>query len=328
MTAGNASTAGTGPSPAPPGGAARSPSSPPEQAYATIPAPEARHVAWHRAECGGYSADLPLWRVLAADARTVLDLGCGTGRVTEALVADEPNDAVRVDTDPTQRAIADKASTRPCPLVTALDRDPVLLEQVPSGPEVVVGEVERLDLDRRYDLILAPMQLMQLLLTPTRRASALAGIHRHLEPGGRFAAALAEIGPAWDCGDDTAPEGVAWPEPDTAPLGDWIASSRTLSCELREGAIEIRRERRLLRSRDAAAAAPVPATALATAPGLAPEPEYDLIRLAVLSADELEAEAAAAGLFPLAEAGRRDIPPTERHVGSTVCIFTTEDAGS
>ncbi len=46
-----------------------------------------RAVVWHDLECGGYSADLPLWRELAARCAVsagarVLDLGAGTGRVS------------------------------------------------------------------------------------------------------------------------------------------------------------------------------------------------------------------------------------------------------
>ena len=40
------------------------------------------HVVWHDVECGGYDADLPLWRELAREAGgPVLDVGAGTGRV-------------------------------------------------------------------------------------------------------------------------------------------------------------------------------------------------------------------------------------------------------
>ena len=39
-------------------------------------------VVWHDVECGRYSADLALWRELAArEPGPVLDVGAGTGRV-------------------------------------------------------------------------------------------------------------------------------------------------------------------------------------------------------------------------------------------------------
>ena len=51
-------------------------------------------VIWHDAECGSYRADIPLWRRLAAYAAPpgrpceMLDLGCGTGRVSLEIAAD------------------------------------------------------------------------------------------------------------------------------------------------------------------------------------------------------------------------------------------------
>lgn len=45
-------------------------------------------VIWHDAECGRYTADLPLWRELAAAAGgRILDVGAGTGRVALDLAA-------------------------------------------------------------------------------------------------------------------------------------------------------------------------------------------------------------------------------------------------
>ena len=49
------------------------------------------HVAWHDVECGGYDADLPLWRELAARrGGPVLDVGAGTGRVALDLARRRP----------------------------------------------------------------------------------------------------------------------------------------------------------------------------------------------------------------------------------------------
>src|SRR4051794_41853681 len=43
---------------------------------------------WHYLECGGYRADLPVWRALADEAGgPVLDIGAGAGRVTVDLAA-------------------------------------------------------------------------------------------------------------------------------------------------------------------------------------------------------------------------------------------------
>src|SRR6476646_6355640 len=49
---------------------------------------DAEVVVWHDLECGGYVADLPLWRELAAHADgPVLDVGAGTGRVALDLAS-------------------------------------------------------------------------------------------------------------------------------------------------------------------------------------------------------------------------------------------------
>ncbi|MEO8688852.1 MAG: class I SAM-dependent methyltransferase, partial [Solirubrobacteraceae bacterium] len=63
-------------------------------------------VIWHDIECGGYAADLPLWRELAAaEAGPVLDVGAGAGRVALELA-------------------------RHGHAVTALDRDAALLAEL------------------------------------------------------------------------------------------------------------------------------------------------------------------------------------------------------
>nr|MDQ6915231.1 class I SAM-dependent methyltransferase [Actinomycetota bacterium] len=56
-------------------------------------------VVWHDVECGGYDADLPLWRELAAAADgPVLEIGAGTGRVALDL-ARRGYDVVALDRD-------------------------------------------------------------------------------------------------------------------------------------------------------------------------------------------------------------------------------------
>ena len=57
-------------------------------------------VMWHDVECGGYVADLPLWRRLAREAGgPVLDVGAGTGRVALDL-ARAGHEVTALDIDP------------------------------------------------------------------------------------------------------------------------------------------------------------------------------------------------------------------------------------
>ena len=66
-------------------------------------------VHWHDLECGGYDADLPLWRELARSvAGDVLDVGCGSGRVALDL-ARRGHAETGLDRDP---ALLDRKSTR------------------------------------------------------------------------------------------------------------------------------------------------------------------------------------------------------------------------
>lgn len=166
------------------------------------------HVIWHDVECGSYAADFAFWRGLAADrpdpAAPVLDLGAGTGRVALDLAA------VGVS-------------------VHALDFDAVLLralEERARGLGVTdrivthEGDARDFDLgDTRFDLILAPMQTVQLLGGADGRARLLASVRKHLVPGGLFAAAIAHHIDAFD-------EDAFVPVPDVREIDGVVYASR------------------------------------------------------------------------------------------------------
>ncbi len=232
-------------------------------------------VAWHDLECGAYAADLPLWRELAAAAGgPVLDVGAGTGRVALDLAA---------------RGVE----------VVALDREAELLAALRARAggralRTIVADARDFALPAPVALVLVPMQTVQLLGGAPGRAAFLAAAARHLLPGGRLAAALADPLEPWD-------ELTAIPPPPDAGTQDGL-TRLSQPVRVREDAEgwTIERVRLTLPAR-----------------GERSE-EHDAITLERVSPSELEAEGRAAGFVP---AGRRRIAPTEDHVGSEVVIL-------
>jgi SAM-dependent methyltransferase len=229
-------------------------------------------VVWHDVECGRYRADLPLWHELAeAERGPILDVGAGTGRVALELA----------------RAGHD---------VTALDREAELLDALTARAgdlriATVVADAGAFALDRRFGLVIVPMQTVQLL---PDRSAFLAAAHRHLLPGGLLALAItAELE---DFGDL---EGEL-PPPDVATFADWRFASQPTAVRALPGATRIERVRR------------------AYAPDGGMIEEDDVIELAGLGGEQLEAEGRAAGFS--AEPAR-SIPPTGEHVGSEVVLL-------
>lgn len=233
-------------------------------------------VIWHDLECGSYLEDLPVWRELA-DARggPVLDLGAGTGRVALDL-ARRGHEVVALDIDPELLAeLERRASGLALSTVTADARD--------------------FHLGRRFALVLAPMQTVQLLGGPAGREGLLRCAHAHLAPDGRAALAIAEEIEPYEVSDS-----ALGPLPDVTERDGTVYFSQPTAIRAQDGAyvLERRRER-------------VTATGERTV-------EEDRIRLDELSADTLEAEARAVGLRT---AGRRVIEATDEHVASTVVML-------
>lgn len=238
--------------------------------------PERLHVLWHDLECGRYVADLPLWRELAAEAGggPLLDLGAGSGRVSLDLV----------------RAGHD---------VTALDLDPLLLAAlreragaVPVG--TVCADARDFRLDRRFALVLAPMQTIQLLGGAVGRAGLLRSALAALRPGGLLACALADAMEGFDA-EHTEP-----PLPDVLEQDGWLFHSQPTAVRPEAAGTTIERIRQVV------------------SPAGERTAEGDAIVLDKLDGDTLEAEGVALGF---AAAGRRFIEMTDEHVGSEVVLL-------
>ncbi len=232
-------------------------------------------VVWHDLECGVYTEDLPLWRSLAQDEiGPVLDAGAGTGRVALELA--------RMGTN-----------------VVAIDSDPELLAELRKRAgslpiQTIVTDARSFELPgRSFGLILAPMQLLQLLGGHKGRMGFLRAARAHLQPGGLVACAITESMEAFD-GDSPLPA------PDVTTADGVLYSSQPVALRDEGGRFAIRRIREIIAADGRRART------------------SDVIHLDSVSADTLEVEARGAGLAP---DRRRTILPTADHVGSAVVML-------
>ncbi len=232
-------------------------------------------VIWHDLECGRYAADLPLWRALAEqEDGPVLDVGAGTGRVALDLA-------------------------RAGHHVVALDREPAFLDVLRSRAaalpvETVVGDAGGFDLGgRRFGLIIAPMQTIQ-LLGRAGRAGFLRSAREHLAPDGLVACAMASELDPFD--GDT----FELPPPDVATVDGATYSSQPVALRDVGESMAIERVRTIV-----------------TATGERSVAD-DVIHLDKVDAAAVAVEGREAGFWPRAA---RVIPPTDEHVGTTVVLL-------
>jgi SAM-dependent methyltransferase len=235
-----------------------------------------RDAIWHEVEHGSYAADLAVWEQLAQAADgALLELGCGAGRVALHLAA-RGSEVWGVDANP---SLLDALQAR-----AAREGLPV---------QTVCADVCAMELDREFELILAPMQLLQMLGSSAARHAALKRAAGHLSPGGRLAAAIVQSLP-----DPVDGPGAALP--DVRELDGWVYSSLPVARLAAGGDLEIHRLRQ------------------AVSPDGALSEEDHTDRLDALGADALEADAAAAGLRA---SERLSVPAAGGYLGSTVVIL-------
>jgi SAM-dependent methyltransferase len=233
-------------------------------------------VIWHDVECASYAADLGVWRGLA-DERDgeLLDIGCGTGRVALDLAA-MGHDVTAIDSDPALvGALVTRARERGLHVRTS------------------VADARSFELGRTVKLAIAPMQVVQLLGGEPGRAALLRHVRAHLEPGGLFAAALA------DPFEDFPEEESLPPLPDVREEAGWVFSSTPVTMRPEGEGTAIDRLRQ------------------AVSPDGALTESMNTIVLDKLTPEQLEAEAAE--LFRVLP--RRSVPETDGYVGSTVVVL-------
>ena len=158
----------------------------------------------------------------------------------------------------------------------------------------MVADARDFTLDRRFALVLVPMQTLQLLGGRSGRAAFLRRALDHLEPGGVVAAALAD---AMDCFDD---EHDQPPPPDAREVAGVRYASQLVTVVDDGGRAAIHRRREI------------------TGPEERRESAEAIVRLDRVTAEEVAAEAAELG-FVIEPC--RSIPETEEYLGSTVVVL-------
>lgn len=119
-----------------------------------------------------YRDDLPFYLRLAADnGDSVLELGAGSGRITEAL-ARAGHKVVGLDASAAMLARA---------------RERLTAAAVAGRVELLHGDMRDFELGRRFPLIIAPFNTLMHAYSLEDQDRTLACVHRHLEPSGVFA---------------------------------------------------------------------------------------------------------------------------------------------
>jgi SAM-dependent methyltransferase len=129
------------------------------------PTADAYDAQWTRMAAAGVDPHGEAAFVAAYSPVSVLDAGCGTGRVAVEL-ARRGVEVVGVDVDPDLLAAARSKTT---------------------DVEWLLGDLATVRLDRRFDVVVLAGNVM-IFLAPGTEAAVLANAHAHLEPGGRVVA--------------------------------------------------------------------------------------------------------------------------------------------
>lgn len=229
---------------------------------------------WQAVESGGYVVDLPFWERIVAESLTpAIDLGCGIGRVAHHLA-------------------------RSGVPVLGVERDAGMAAEFArhspgSHARVLVGDVLELPglfpATARFDRILAPQQLIQILGGALARKRLLSGTASMLSPGGVAAFALAPELPDRSVELDLPPDELS--------LDGWTWSSRPVSIEAAFDRIEVTRIRE---QRSPAGERTV---------------GVSVVRFDRLDPPRFRIELEAAGLIPH---GTVRVPHTDLHVGSLI----------
>jgi ubiquinone/menaquinone biosynthesis C-methylase UbiE len=144
---------------------------------------------WENAQTLG-RRDVPFWRRVAGAARgPVLELGCGTGRVSMPL-ARAGVDLVGIDRSAPMLA---RARTR---LTKSVTKSPT--RQFTTALRLVRGDIRQLPFeDRTFRTVIAPYGILQSLIRPRDLTATLGSVARVIAPGGTFGIDLVPDVPKW-----------------------------------------------------------------------------------------------------------------------------------
>jgi len=140
---------------------------------------------WENARTRG-RRDVPFWRRVAADANgPVLELGCGTGRVTRPL-ARAGIDIVGVDRSDAMLARAARRAKAPRHI------------RRPRSMTLVRGDIRQLPFaSASFPMVIAPYGILQSLIRPNDLTATLTSVARVVAPGGIFGVDLVPDVPNW-----------------------------------------------------------------------------------------------------------------------------------
>ncbi len=144
---------------------------------------------WENAQTLG-RRDISFWRRIASSAAgTVLELGCGTGRVSVPL-AKAGVDLVGIDRSAPMLARARERVAR-----ARAGRVPNPDARIPM---LVRGDIRALPFrERSFAMVLAPYGILQSLIRARDLTATIASVARVLEPGGTFGIDLVPDVPKW-----------------------------------------------------------------------------------------------------------------------------------
>jgi SAM-dependent methyltransferase len=121
------------------------------------------------------AADVQFYRALIAPTESVLDVGCGTGRVALSL-AERGNQVVGIDLSPAMLGeFRSKIADRP---------------SVAGRLSLCEMDMRDFDLGRTFDWVIFPFRVFQALTSDGDRRRCLACVRRHLDEGSRAVVTL------------------------------------------------------------------------------------------------------------------------------------------